>query len=63
PYQHSKDDAYSNLIILHESVHRLIHLKDNEKIKTLIKILELSKKQIQKVNELRKQCENDLILN
>jgi RNA-directed DNA polymerase len=63
PYHLSRDDRYTNLIVLHESVHRLIHLKDIEKIKLLIKTLKLNKKQIQKVNELRKQCQNDLITN
>jgi RNA-directed DNA polymerase len=63
PYHLSRDDTYSNLIVLHESVHRLIHLKDYEKIKNLIKVLEMNNKQIQKANELRKLCRNDLIIN
>ncbi|TYR72481.1 hypothetical protein FZC79_17870, partial [Rossellomorea vietnamensis] len=44
-------------------VHRLVHLKDIEKMKDLMKTLELNKKQIQKVNELRKHCGNDSIIN
>ena len=52
PYHLSKDDRYSNLIVLHESVHRLVHLKDNEKIKTILKCFKLTKKQKEKVNEL-----------
>jgi RNA-directed DNA polymerase len=36
PYHLTKDDRFSNLIVLHESVHRLVHLKDTEKIKTLV---------------------------
>lgn len=63
PYHLSRDDKYSNLIVLHESVHRLVHTKNIEKIKVLIRTLELTNKQIQKVNELRKQCKNDLIAN
>ncbi|MEC1717980.1 HNH endonuclease signature motif containing protein [Schinkia azotoformans] len=62
PYHLSKDDNYSNLIILHETIHRLVHLKDIEKISITIESLKLSKKQIQKVNELRKLCRNDLII-
>jgi len=62
PYHLSRDDTYSNLIVLYESVHRLIHLKNHEKIKNLIKELELNNKQIQKVNELRKLCRNNLII-
>ena len=58
PYHLSRDDSYSNLTVLHESVHRLIHLKDAGKIKTLVDVLQLNNKQIGKVNELRKQCNN-----
>lgn len=58
PYHLSRDDSYSNLIVLHESVHRLLHLKDTGKIKILVDVLQLNNKQIGKVNELRKQCNN-----
>ena len=61
PYYLSQDDSYSNLIILHESFHRLIHLKDLEKIQVLMKVLQLDKKQLMKVNELREQCLNEAI--
>ncbi len=61
PYHLSRDDRFSNLIVLHEAVHRLIHLKDIEKIKALLNSLQLNHKQKQKVNELRKQCKNDPI--
>jgi RNA-directed DNA polymerase len=58
PYHLSKDDRYANLIVLHESVHRLVHLKDESKISTLLNALKLNDKQIEKVNQLRKQCKN-----
>jgi RNA-directed DNA polymerase len=58
PYHISKDDRYSNLIVLHEAVHRLIHLKDVYKIKSVLDVLNLNNKQKEKVNELRKQCKN-----
>jgi RNA-directed DNA polymerase len=58
PYHLSKDDSFSNLVILHESVHRLVHMKGNDKIKALRKILNLSKKQLEKLNELRLLCHN-----
>jgi RNA-directed DNA polymerase len=61
PYRLSKDDTFSNLVILHEAVHRLVHLKDNEKIKMLINLLKLTKKQKEKINELRLQCQNEAI--
>jgi RNA-directed DNA polymerase len=61
PYHLSKDDRYSNLIVLHEAVHKLVHLNDIDKIKSLLNVLQLNNKQKEKVNELRKQCNNDLI--
>jgi len=61
PYYLSQDDSYSNLIIVHISVHRLIHLKDPEKIQVLMDVLQLDKKQLMKVNELREQCLNEAI--
>ncbi len=61
PYHLSKDDSYGNLLILHESVHRLIHLRNNEKIQVLLNTLKLDKKQLKKVNELLEQCLNEAI--
>ncbi|WEG14491.1 HNH endonuclease signature motif containing protein [Pullulanibacillus sp. KACC 23026] len=61
PYHQSKDDRFSNLIVLHESVHRLVHLKDTEKIKAQLHALKLNKKQLEKVNDLRNQCQYQAI--
>jgi hypothetical protein len=61
PYHLSKDDRFSNLIVLHEDVHRLVHLKDSGKIRDLLNSLQLNKKQKEKVNELRIQCKNTVI--
>jgi RNA-directed DNA polymerase len=61
PYHLSKDDKFSNLIVLHETIHRLVHLKDSAKINLLLKELKLSKKQKEKVNKLREQCQNKRI--
>ena len=47
--------------VLHETVHRLVHLKDCEKINPLVKALKLTKKQKEKVDELRKQCSDEPI--
>lgn len=58
PYYLSQDDSYGNLIVVHELIHRLIHLKDPEKIKVLMKVLNLDKKQLEKLNKLREQCSN-----
>lgn len=56
PYHLSRDDRFSNLIVLHESVHRLVHLKDHMKIEKTLKELKVDTNQKRKINELRKQC-------
>ncbi|MGF6950362.1 uncharacterized protein YhhL (DUF1145 family) [Neobacillus sp. B4I6] len=47
--------------VVKSSMDRLVHLKDNEKIKVLLKGLNLSKKQKEKLNKLRTQCLNKAI--
>ena len=37
PFHISKDDSYSNLIILNKAIHQLIHLKDKAKIEKSLK--------------------------
>jgi hypothetical protein len=61
PYYLSKDDSYSNLIIVHKAIHQLIHLKDKVKIETLLQSLKLTSKQKEKVNKLRLRCLNEII--
>ena len=61
PYHISKDDSYSNLIVLNKAIHQLIHLKDKAKIKSTFKALKLSNKQKEKVNNLRLKCHNEII--
>ena len=61
PYHLTKDDSYGNLMIVHQSVHRLIHMRNQEKIQVLLNALKLNKKQLKKVNELREQCLNGAI--
>lgn len=58
PYHISKDDRYSNLIVLHETLHRLVHLKDINKINSILDDLQLNSKLKGKVNELRSLCKN-----
>lgn len=50
-------DRYENLIIIHKDVHRLIHATLCETINHYLAILNLDKKQIQKVNSLRNLLE------
>lgn len=48
-------DKYENLVLVLEPVHKLIHATDNDTIFKYLGILGLNKKQLQKVNEFRKQ--------
>lgn len=61
PYHLSKDDKYSNLLIVRDTIHQLIHLKDRSKIETLLESLKLSSKQKEKINYLRLKCQNEII--
>ncbi|WP_108670568.1 group II intron reverse transcriptase/maturase [Peribacillus acanthi] len=61
PFHLSKDDSYSNLIIVDKAIHQLIHLKDKVKIETLLATLKLNSKQREKVNKLRLKCQNEII--
>lgn len=55
------NDDYSNLTIIHVFVHRLIHAKTLETINQLLEYLQLTPKQLEKVNVLRKLCELEQI--
>ncbi|PGS46780.1 group II intron reverse transcriptase/maturase [Bacillus sp. AFS041924] len=61
PYHISNDDSYSNLIIVDKAIHKLLHLKDKAKIEALLKSLNLTQKQMEKVNSLRLKCQNQTI--
>ncbi|GAB3051976.1 hypothetical protein [Virgibacillus ainsalahensis] len=56
PYYLIRDDRFSNLIVLYGPVQRLIHLKDEIKIKAILKEIQLNYKEIEMVNKLRRQC-------
>lgn len=53
PKQYGGTDAYVNLILVLEPVHKLIHATDEETIVKYMQMLALTPKQIEKVNELR----------
>ena len=57
PRQQGGTDKFENLVLVFESVHRLIHATDNKTIEKYLEKLELNKKQLQKVNEFRTQLE------
>lgn len=54
-------DKYSNLVIIAPDIHRLIHATKSETIQKILAMLELSKKQITKVNKFRVQVGNIVI--
>lgn len=54
PKAQGGSDAYGNLIIVDTSVHILIHATRKETIERYKAILNLSHKQLEKVNKLRK---------
>ena len=54
-------DNYQNLIIIHKDVHRLIHATKQETISKYLSLLKLNKRQISKVNKLRKMVGNEAI--
>lgn len=54
-------DEYTNLIILHKDVHKLIHAVNEETIRTYISLIKPDEEMLKKINILRKQCGNDEI--
>ncbi|EAD1133725.1 group II intron reverse transcriptase/maturase [Listeria monocytogenes] len=55
-------DKYQNLIILHQDIHKLIHAKKQSIITLYLKRLKLSSLQIEKVNQLRVQANNSVLM-
>ena len=51
-------DKYQNLVIVRESVHILIHATSEQTIAKYLSELNLSKKQLAKLNKLRKEAGN-----
>ena len=61
PRSQGGDDKYSNLIIVSERIHRLIHATDCNTITAILNIFTLNKKKINKLNKLRKTVGNEAI--
>lgn len=61
PIKAGGSDKYSNLVIISSGIHRLIHATKSETIHQLLAKLELSKKQIAKVNKFRVRVGNIVI--
>ena len=58
PVSKGGDDSYSNLILVLEPVHILIHATNEETINKYLSILNLGKKQLNKLNSLREMAGN-----
>ena len=56
PKHRGGTDDFKNLVIVHTWVHRLIHGIEEQTINKYQKLLQLTKQQIKKLNELRKRC-------
>lgn len=54
-------DDYANLIILHERIHRLVHATQNDTISAIMQTVQLDKRQLDKLNKLRKSAGNEAI--
>ena len=61
PKQLGGTDEFDNLRIIHKDIHKIIHMKDMDKIKTLISKHKMSKKTINKINQFRMKIGMELI--
>ncbi|NLP52182.1 group II intron reverse transcriptase/maturase [Bacillus sp. RO1] len=61
PKEFGGDDSYHNLTIVHKDIHKLIHLKDKDKITHILKNLSLNKEQLAKLNKLRVKAHREAI--
>ena len=58
PLSKGGKDAYQNLILVRESVHKLIHATTEKTIAKYLSTLNLNKRQLTKLNKLRKEVGN-----
>ncbi len=49
----TKDDRYSNLVLITRDVHRLIHATETDTIRMYLEQLNLNEEQMKKLNKLR----------
>nr|WP_227002604.1 reverse transcriptase domain-containing protein [Salicibibacter kimchii] len=61
PRDKGGSDKYSNLIIIDTYIHRLIHITNIDKIAMYLRYFNLNKKQMDKLNSLRKTSGNEPI--
>jgi group II intron reverse transcriptase/maturase len=60
-WSETKDDRYSNLVLITRDVHRLIHARETETIQGYLEFLKLNEEQLIKLNKLRLINGNEVI--
>lgn len=64
PSEYGGTDNYQNLIVVHRSIHKIIHSSNLDEIDNIIRHFRLNEEQIRKFNELRiKARQTDLTVN
>jgi group II intron reverse transcriptase/maturase len=58
----TKDDRYSNLVLITRDVHRLVHSTEKENIQIYLGFLNLNEEQLKKLNKLRLLVGNEVIM-
>lgn len=61
PRSQGGKDNYKNLVLVIEDIHRLIHAKDKNTIMQYMSIIKLNEKQLEKLNQFRKEVGNEVI--
>lgn len=62
PWKWSKDDRYSNLTLVFEEIHILIHITDEQKAKKYIENINLNEEQLKKLNSYREKVGNQILV-
>lgn len=62
PWEKSKDDSYSNLILVTSEVHRLIHSKRTERVLYYLEKLHLNEERMARLNKLRALVGNQEVI-
>ena len=62
PVYKGRTDAYNNLIIVLHEIHKLIHATKPETINKYLSMMKLDNKAMKKLNKLRKNVGNNVIM-
>ena len=61
PIEYGGTDDYNNLVLVSETVHILIHSTKKSTIDGYLKLLDLNKKQLEKLNKLRELAKVEML--